>query len=143
MLHYQRNLDENDALGYVRVFEYARCIIRHLHVVLYYNSGKEELANVMITLLSLSLALQLIFVVKIHQKNKKRLIKELIATVTFTKNGTNWWRVLTNKKDAEGGISSVSEMMVFLQSEIFAQSTPMAVLQVNAVLESSRIEPAV
>ena len=97
----------------------------------------------MITLLSLSLALQLIFVVKIHQKNKKRLIKELIATVTFTKNGTNWWRVLTNKKDAEGGISSVSEMMVFLQSEIFAQSIPMAVLQVNAVLESSRIEPAV
>ena len=108
-------------------------------IFLYRSRGQDEVAEMMLVFLLLSLGLQLIMVVAIHHKNKKRMIVEIVGTLTFTKAGFNKYRVLTDAKT--GGhevVPPVTEMVVFKIAEMFAESIPM----VSAVRlsETSRIQ---
>ena len=57
-----------------------------IYTINYYNSIWEgETARWMLTFVILSLVLQIIVVVAIHHRNKRRLIIELVGTMSFTK----------------------------------------------------------
>ena len=88
----------------------------------------------------LSLVLQLILVVAIHHKNKRRLLVEIVGTLAFTMPALNKWRVLTNTKmEGHEIMPPVSEMMMFKGVEVFAESIPVMVLQVGKVLTSEKL----
>ena len=92
----------------------------------YRSRGQDEVADMMIVFVLLSLGLQLIAVLAIHHKNKKRMIVEIVATLTFTKAGFNKYRVLTDAKtDGHEVVPPVTEMVAFKICELFAESIPM------------------
>ncbi len=77
----------------------------------------------------------------VEYKNKRKTIIELVGTITFVKPAFNKWRVLTNE-NTEGHeiVPPVSEMMMFKGIELFAESIPVTVLQVNTVLTSDKLD---
>jgi len=108
---------------------------------IYRGFGKHETADLMTTLVMMSLALQLLLVAAIHHRNKRKMLIEMLGTVTFTKPAFNKFRVLTNAKVASHAIMPpVSEMMMFKMAEVFSESIPMSVIQVGNVLESEEID---
>jgi len=87
------------------------------------------------------LALQLFLVAAIHHKNKRKMLIEMLGTVTFTKPAFNKFRVLTNAKvESHAIMPPVSEMMAFKMCEVFSESIPMSVIQVSNVLESAELD---
>ena len=52
----------------------------------------------MLVFVILSLVIQMMLVVAVHHKNKRRILIELAKTVNFTKPAFNKWRVLINAK---------------------------------------------
>ena len=95
-------------------------------IFLYQSSGQDEVADMMIVFVLMSLGMQLIAVVVIHHKNKKRMLVEIVGTLTFTKAGFNKYRVLTDAKtDGHEVVPPVTEMVVFKLVEVFAESIPM------------------
>ena len=95
-------------------------------IFLYRSRGQDEVAEMMLVFLLLSLGLQLVVVVAIHHKNKRRMIVEIVGTLTFTKAGFNKYRVLTDAKtDGHEVVPPVTEMVVFKIAEVFAESIPM------------------
>jgi len=67
------------------------------------------------------------------------MISEIVGTVTFTKPTFNKWRVLINTEmEGHALVPPVSEMMFFKLTEVFAESIPVTVLQVNTVLTSDK-----
>ena len=116
-----------------------------VYTIIYYNTiGNEETARLILVFVILSLVLQIMLVVAIHRKNKRRLLFELVVTVTFTKLAFNKWRVLTNAKvRGHEMVPPVSEMMMFKASEVFAESIPVTVLQVYTILTSENLENSI
>jgi len=55
----------------------------------YHNLGKHATADLMTFLVILSLVLQLLVVIAIHHKNKRRTLIEMLGTLTFTKPAFN------------------------------------------------------
>jgi len=95
----------------------------------------------MLGFLVLSLLLQLGLVAAIYHNKKRRMLIELLGTVTFIKPAFNKWRVLTNAKiEGHEIMSPVSEMMYFKMAEVFAESIPVTVLQVNSILTSDEFD---
>jgi len=110
-------------------------------IKIYRGLGKQEIADLMTLLLLLSLALQLLLVVAIHHRNKRKMLIEMFGTVTFTKPAFNKFRVLTNAKmKGHAIVPPVSEMMMFKMCEVFSESIPMSVIQVSNVLESEELD---
>ena len=109
---------------------------------IYRGLGKHETAADWMTLfVILSLALQLGLVAAIHHKNKRKMLIEMLGTVTFTKSAFNKFRVLTNAKiEGHATMPPVSEMMMFKLAEVFSESIPMSVIQVVNVLKSEEID---
>jgi len=67
------------------------------------------------------------------------MLFEMFLIVTFTKQGVNWWRVLTNAKmESHAIMSPVSEMMMFQVAEVFSESIPMTVIQLDSILREGR-----
>ena len=100
-------------------------------MLVYRSRGLDDVAEMMIVFVLLSLGLQLIVVVAIHHKNQRRMLVEIVGTLTFTKAGFNKYRVLTDAKtDGHEAVPPVTEMVVFKLAEMFAESIPM----VSAVL---------
>ena len=107
----------------------------------YYSTGENyQTAMLMVTFVLLSLGLQIFQVVAVHHSNKRKLMIELVGTLTFTKPAFNKWRVLTNAK-TEGHeiIPPVTEFIYFKVCEVFAESIPVTVLQVNTILTSEKV----
>ena len=70
-----------------------------VYTINYYNSiGEGETARLMLVFVILSLVIQMMLVVAVHHKNKRRILIELAKTVNFTKPAFNKWRVLINAK---------------------------------------------
>ena len=115
------------------------------YTILYYNSiGEGEAARGMLVFVILSLVLQMMLVTAMHRKNKRRLIIELVETMTFTKPAFNKWLVLTNAKiEGHEIMPPVTELMMFKVCEVFAESIPVTVLQVNTVLTSDKLDVVV
>jgi len=92
-----------------------------LYTIWYYRSiGLQDAANLMTVFVALSIGLQIFLVIAIHRKNKRRMLVELLGTVTFTKQGVNFWRTYTNARPrGHELIPPVSEMMVFQGAEVF------------------------
>ena len=110
-------------------------------IVIYRGLGKHDTADLMILFVILSLALQLVMVVAVHHRNKRKMLIEMFGTVTFTKPAFNKFRVLTNAKMKGHAIMPpVSEMMMFKMCEVFSESIPMSVIQVSNVLESEELD---
>ena len=108
---------------------------------IYRGLGKHETADLMTLFVILSLAFQLIMVAAAHYRNKRRMLIEMLGTVTFTKPAFNKFRVLTNAKMKGHAIMPpVSEMMMFKMCEVFSESIPMSVIQVSNVLESEELD---
>ena len=108
---------------------------------IYRSLRKHDTADLMTLLVLLSLALQLILVVVVHHRNKRKMMSEMLGTVTFTKPAFNKFRVLTNYKIKGHAIMPpVSEMMAFKMAEVFSESIPMSVIQVGNVLESEELD---
>jgi len=108
---------------------------------IYRGFGKHETADLMTILVIMSLALQLFLVAAIHHKNKRKMLIEMLGTVTFTKPAFNKFRVLTNAKvESHAIMPPVSEMMAFKMCEVFSESIPMSVIQVSNVLESAELD---
>ena len=108
---------------------------------IYRGLGKHETVDLMILFVLLSLALQLLLVVAVHHRNKRKMLIEMLGTVTFTKPAFNKFRVLTNAKIKGHAIMPpVSEMMMFKMCEVFSESIPMSVIQVGNVLESEVLD---
>ena len=107
-----------------------------IYTFIHYTSiGEEETANLMLTFVILSLVFQMMLVVGVHHKNKKETISEIVKTITFTKPAFNKWRVLTNAEiEGHEVVTPVTEMMMFKLIEVFAESIPVTVLQVNKIL---------
>ena len=108
-----------------------------IYTILYYRSiGEYAIADAMTVFLFMSFGIQIILVIAIHHRNKWRMLGEIVSTMTFTKPGFIFWRVLTNAKN-EGHeiIPSLSELMMCMIGEIFAEAIPMTVLQVYALLQ--------
>ena len=92
----------------------------------YLSRGLHDVAEMMIVFVLLSLGLQLVVVVAIHHKNKRRMFVEIVGTLTFTKTGFNKYRVLTNAKtDGHEMLPILTEMVAFKLCELFAESIPM------------------
>jgi len=110
-------------------------------IAIYRSRGLHEKAYLMTVFVTLSIGLQLTMVVAVHHKNKRKLLIELFGTVTFTKPAFNKFRVLTNAKMEHHAIMPpVSEMVFFKMCEVFSESIPMSVIQVQNVLESEEID---
>ena len=110
-------------------------------IAIYRGLGKHETADLMTFFVVLSLALQLLLVVAIHHRNKRKMLIEMVGTVTFTKPAFNKFRVLTNAKIKGNAIMPpVSEMVFFKWVEVFSESIPMSVIQVVNVLESEVLD---
>ena len=62
----------------------------------YHRIGKHATANLMTAFVLLCIFLQMMLVVAIHHKNRRRMVLELLGTITFTKPAFNKFRVLTN-----------------------------------------------
>jgi len=108
---------------------------------IYRGLGKQEIADLMTLLLLLSLALQLGMVAAVHYRNKRKMLIEMLGTVTFTKPAFNKFRVLTNAKmKGHAIVSPMIEMMMFKLCEVFSESIPMSVIQVVNVLENEEID---
>ena len=89
----------------------------------------------------LSLGLQVLLVVALHSRNKKRMMMEILGTVTFTKQGINFFRCYTNSKQEGHELMSHELEMTFFQAcEVFAECIPMAVIQVSNVLELKKVD---
>jgi len=116
-----------------------------VYSILYYRSIEEtEIADMMLAFLLLSLGIQLALAIAIHHENKRRALIECFTTLFYVKPGFNFWRVLTNAKlDGHEMIPPVSEMMMNMIGEVFAESIPMTVLQVYKILKSETIDPIV
>ena len=116
-----------------------------VYTISYYNIiGEEETARLMLVFVILSLALQMILVPAIHHKNKKESISEIVKTLTFTKPAFNKWRVLTNAEmEGHEVVPPITEMASFKLAEVFAESIPVTVLQVNTVLTSEKLDVVV
>jgi len=100
-----------------------------------------DTAYLMTLFVMLSLALQLLLVAAIHHRNKRKMLIEMLGTVTFTKPAFNKFRVLTNARMKGHAIMPpVSEMMAFKMCEVFSESIPMSVIQVVNVLESEVLD---
>ena len=94
-------------------------------IFVYRSKGLDDVAEMMLVFVLLSLGLQLIVAVAIHHKNKRRMIVEIFGTLTFTKAGFNKYRVLTDAKtDGHEIVPPVTEMLVFKLCEVFAESIP-------------------
>ena len=102
-------------------------VVTDIANILFYKAESEnDVANLMIAFIMLSLALQLMLVVAVHHENKKMLLNEIAGTLSFTKAGFNKFRVLTNAKTiGHQTVPPVTEMMMFKLCEIFAESIPM------------------
>jgi len=113
-----------------------------VYTINYYNSiGEGETARWILVFVILSLVLQIGLVVAVHHKHKRRLVIQLVETVTFTKPAFNKCRVLTNAKiEVHEMIPPVDEMMMFKVAEVFAESIPVTVLQMNKVLMSDKLD---
>ena len=110
-------------------------------ILYYYELEKARTANLMLAFVSLSIFMQLVACGLIHYHDPKRMLVELLATLTFTKPGFNKFRVLTNKKMVGHELMPpVSELLVFKQIEVFAESIPVTVLQVFSLLEGEKID---
>ena len=110
-------------------------------IVIYRGLGKHDTADLMILFVILSLALQLVMVVAVHHRNKRKMLIEMFGTVTFTKPAFNKFRVLTNAKmKGHAIVSPMIEMMMFKLCEVFSESIPMSVIQVVNVLENEEID---
>ena len=95
-------------------------------IILYRSRGLDDVAFMMTVFVLLSLGMQLLVVIVIHYKNKRRMLIEIVGTLTFTKAGLNKYRVLTNTKVVGHEIMPpVAEMMVFKIVEVVAESIPM------------------
>jgi len=92
------------------------------YTIWYYRSlGLQDAANLMTAFVALSIGLQVMLVVAIHHKSKRRVLLELLATVTFTKQGFNFWRTYTNATmRGHELMPPVSEMMMFQVVEVFS-----------------------
>jgi len=113
-----------------------------IYTIWYYGSlGLQDVANLMTVFVALSIGLQLFISIVIHHRNKRRLLVELLATITMTKQGVNFWRIFTNAKmrGHEMMISPVSEMMIFQSAEVFAECIPMVVIQANNILNMAKL----
>ena len=67
--------------------------------IYYYNSlGLTETANLMTVFVCMSMVLQITLVIFIHHRHRKRMMLELLATLTFMKQGINFWRTYTADK---------------------------------------------
>jgi len=103
----------------------------------YKNLGSHEVGNILAVFVSLSLFLQLMLVVLTHHKSGQNLAKEIFLSLTYTKNGVNWWRVMTDRKqDGHNLLTPVYEMMLYMVIEVAAESIPITVLQVYMILDS-------
>ena len=104
-------------------------------IIFYHSLGKHSSADLMTMYVVLSLALQLIITNIIHSRNKKQMLVELFATVTYTKSGINYWRLYTNAKQyGHEMVPPVTELMMFHVCEVFAESIPMGVIQLQNLL---------
>ena len=111
-------------------------------IMLYKSKNLDDVANMMIFFVLLSLGLQLGVVIGVHHKSKRRLLVEIVGTLTFTKPAFNKYRVLTNAKiEGHEIVPPLAEMMTFKICEVFAESIPLTVLQVNTILMSEKPEP--
>jgi len=107
---------------------------------IYRGLGKHETVDLMTLFVILSLAL-LLLVAAIHHRNKRKMLIEMLGTVTFTKPAFSKFRVLTNAKmESHAIMPPVSEMMAFKMCEVFSESIPMSVIQVVNVLESEVLD---
>ena len=107
---------------------------------IYRGLGKHETVDLMTLFVILSLAL-LLLVAAIHHRNKRKMLIEMLGTVTFTKPAFSKFRVLTNAKmESHAIMPPVSEMMAFKMAEVFSESIPMSVIQVGNVLESEELD---
>ena len=105
----------------------------------YYRSGGEntETATMMLVFVLLSLFLQLMLCVANHQQNTKAMLIAMSGTLTMTKMGIAFWNVLINSpSEAHVVLPPVSEMIFLFLCEVFAESIPMTVLQVQTILGS-------
>mgnify|MGYP001128235878 FL=1 len=60
---------------------------------------------------------------------------EIFGTLTFTKPALNKWRVLTNKRmEGHELLPPLTEMAMFKLCEVFAESIPVTVVQVSAIM---------
>ena len=116
-----------------------------IYSILYYRRiGETEVADMMMVFLVLSLGLQMVFVVAAHHKHRRRMLTELLKTLTFSKPAFNKWKVLTNARVEDHVIvPPVTEMMMFKMGEVFAESIPVTVLQVNTLLTMEELDPIV
>ena len=75
-------------------------------------------------------------VVVVHHRSKWRMLVEICGTLTFTKQGILFWRTFTNARPlGHELLPPVSEMMMFQGIEVFAECIPMAVIQVQNILD--------
>ena len=95
-------------------------------ILLYRSKGIDDVAFMMTVFVLLSLGLQLLAVIANHYKNKRRMLVEIVSTLSFTKAGFNKYRVVTDaNKDGHEMVPPVIEMMIFKLCEVFAESIPM------------------
>ena len=95
-------------------------------IIVYRSKGLNDVADMMAAFVLLSVGLQLLASVTIHHESKKRLLVEIISTLTFTKAGFNKYRVLTDAKpEGHEIVTPVTEMLAFKLAEMFAESIPM------------------
>ena len=107
-------------------------------IFVYRSKGLDDVAEMMLVFVLLSLGLQLVVVAAIHHKNKRRMIVEIVGTLSFTKAGFNKYRVLTDAKiDGHELVPPVSEMVLFKICEVVAESIPM--VSAMNLSETSRI----
>ena len=107
----------------------------------YWNNGKRSEAELMLVFICLTISLQLIIAWGVHKKNKKRMLQEMLYTLTFTKPFFNKFRVLTNSSmDGHESMPPITEMMTHQCAEIFAESIPCTVIQVIAILENDEFD---
>jgi len=82
-------------------------------ITYYFSSGKRETALWVMAFSLLSLITQLIAVYVNHHKNTKKMLIEMVGTLSFLKLGINYWRYLTDAQqhghELMSAVTEVSE----------------------------------
>jgi len=104
-------------------------------IYLYHENGLHSNANTMITMISINMLLQLIFMFATYKKKGWRAaLKEGLITLLFLRPFVDAWRVHNKHDDAETNLEPLQEMGINKGIELATESIPGCVLQCYVLL---------